>query len=140
MSPHPTPQAAADACLRAALVAGAAQPRAHGLVALILALILRLFVGTDAAWDLSPEDADEYEDDYAPWRYAEGRHALILPPMGRAPHAACIEAGLVPDWILPGIRNRGMRPAATPARPRPRTRPVRAPPVPHHPRGKSPPA
>jgi hypothetical protein len=48
--------------------------------------------------------------------------------MGRAPHAACIEAGLVPDRILPGIRNRGMRPAA---RRRPRAPPARAPPGAH---------
>jgi hypothetical protein len=34
-------------------------------------------------------------------------------------HAACIALGQVPDWILPGIRNRGMRPIPAP-RPRPR--------------------
>ncbi len=54
--------------------------------------------------------------------------AYALPVMGRAPHAAVVEYGLVPDWILPGIRNRGMRPA----RPAPPRRPsaiaVRAPP------------
>jgi hypothetical protein len=50
-------------------------------------------------------------------------------------HAACVALGLVPDWILPGIRNRGMRSKPVlrpPARPR---RPARAPPpratVPH---------
>ena len=48
--------------------------------------------------------------------------------IGRAPHAAVIEAGLVPDWILPGVRNRGMRALGAPAQPRPRTPCVRAPP------------
>jgi hypothetical protein len=117
MSHIEAPQATAHACLRAALVAGAADMRAHGLVALILALLLRLLDRTALAWDLLPEDAeydefDKYGPGYAPWQYAEGRHALIVPPMGRAPHAACIEAGLVPDWVLPCMPNRGMRPRA----------------------------
>jgi hypothetical protein len=107
--------------------------RAHGtaLAVLILALLVRLFGRTDAAWILLPPD-DDYDDEYdeypacTPYPYA-----ILVPPVGRAPHAACIEAGLVPDWILPGIRNRGMRPAAIPTRRRPRARPARAPPSPN---------
>ena len=126
--PHsPLPPAAV---LRAALRAGAADARlGASLAALILALLLRLLARTEAAWHLSPED-DEYDDadEYAPDLYA-----LIPRAIGRAPHAACIEAGLVPDWILPGIRNRGMRalPRATP--PPHLTLPARAPPARHTP-------
>ena len=120
MSHSPAPQATAHACLRAALRADAAGARlGAGLAALILTLLLRLLARTEAAWDMIPEETDEY--DYPP-------HALIMPTMGRAPHAAAFEAGLVPDWIFTS-RNRGMRPAATPARLRRRTRPARAPPV-----------
>jgi len=136
MSHFSAPQATADACLRAALRAGAVDARAHGLVALILALLLRLLGGAAATWDRFPED-DEYGDEVAQfpaWRYAEGRHALVMPPMGRAPHAACIEAGLAPDWVLPGVINRGMRPSRVPVRSRPRAlrlcaASVRAPPA-----------
>jgi len=44
------------------------------------------------------------------------------------PHAPFVALGLVPDWIMPGVRNRGMR--ATPnLRPHARARPAtRAPP------------
>ena len=118
----PAAPATADACLRAALGADVAVARARhgaGLAALILALLARLFARSDTAWDTSPQTTDDL--DCPP-------HGILLPTCGRAPHAACIEAGLVPDWILPGIRNRGMRPAATPARARRRARPVRAPP------------
>jgi len=114
-------QAIANACLRVALRADAAGARAHlgtGLAALILTLLLRLLARTDAAWDLPPD----HEDDSVP-------HALIMPTMGRAPHAAAIEAGLVPDWILTGIRNHGMRPAAALQLRRRRARSARAPPV-----------
>jgi hypothetical protein len=121
MSHSPAPQATACACLRVALRADAAGARrGAGLAALILALLLRLLARTEAAWDIAPEDTDDLE--HTP-------PALVMPAIGRAPHAACIEAGLVPDWILPGIRNRGMRPAASPARLRRRARPARAPPV-----------
>jgi len=117
------PQAIAFACLRVAPRADAAGVRAHlgtGLAALILTLLLRLLARTDAAWDLPPD----HQDDSVP-----APHALIMPTMGRAPPAAAIEAGLVPDWILTGIRNHGMRPAAARQLRRPRPRPARAPPV-----------
>jgi hypothetical protein len=67
---------------------------------LLLAVLVRLFARTGPAWD-------ECADDAAPWP-----RRIVMPAIGRAPHAACIEAGLVPDWILPGMRNRGMKPAA----------------------------
>jgi len=117
-------QATASACLHVALRADAAAARARlgtGLAALILTLLLRLFARTEAAWDLSPEHHSY--DALAP-------HALLMPAIGRAPHAASIEAGLIPDWILPGVRNRGMAPAAAPTRLRRRARPARAPPNP----------
>jgi hypothetical protein len=118
----PAAPATAHAVTRVALRADAAAVRlGAGVVALILTLLLRLLARTEAAWDITPEDPATGE--YPPY-------ALVLPTMGRAPHAACIEAGLVPDWILPGVRNRGMRPAAAPARRRRRARPVRAPPLP----------
>ncbi len=123
MSHSPAPQAAASACLRIALQGDAAVARARpgaGLAALILTLLLRLFARTEAAWDILPHDTDDL---------GHPPHALIMSTMGRAPHAACIEAGLVPDWILPGMRNRGMRPATAPVRLRRRARPARAPPA-----------
>ncbi len=125
--PPPT-QATTAACLRAALRADAAAARAHrtGLAALILAplilaLLLRLFGRTEAAWRLSTAHIDAVAPTPHP-------HFIIVPAIGRAPHAAAIEAGLAPDWILPGTPNRGMNPAATPARPRRVTQPARAPP------------
>ncbi len=114
-------------CLRAALQGGIANARPEsgaGIAALILALLLRLFGRTEAAWIIAPHaraNATPQPNIFT--------HALIMPTIGRAPHAAVIEAGLVPDWILPGIRNRGMRPAAIRSRPHRRTRPARAPPV-----------
>jgi hypothetical protein len=123
MSLSPAPQATAHACLRAALRADAAPARARpgaGLAALILTLLLRLLARTEAAWDLLPVETDDFD---------HPAYALAMPTMGRAPHAAAFEAGLVPDWIFTS-RNRGMRPAALPLRPRPRARPARAPPVP----------
>ena len=95
-----------------------------GLAALILALLARLFGRTDAAWDFSVEYGHNDADGAA-----ARPHAIIMPAIGRAPHAACVEADLVADWILPGIRNRGMRPALAPARLRRLTLPARAPPI-----------
>jgi hypothetical protein len=89
-----------------------------GLAALILVLLARLFGHTEAAWQGIPEEIEAFEP-----------RGIAVPAVGRAPHAACVEAGLVPDWILPGIRNRGMRPGAVPVRLRRRARPVRAPPL-----------
>ena len=106
-----------DASLHAALRAIAAARPDASLAVLILTLLLRLLARMPAAWFLSPDDESEeaYGDEYdfAPW-VAPGPSLCVLlaRPMGRAPHAACIEAGLAPDWILPGMRNRGMR--ATP--------------------------
>ncbi len=93
-----------------------------GMAALILALLVRLLGRTEAAWTLFPKATDALE--YTP-------HAIRMSAVGRAPHAACIEAGLVPDWLLPGMRNRGMRPSNAPARLRRRARPARAPPIPY---------
>jgi hypothetical protein len=123
MSLSPAPQATAHACLRAALRADAASARARlgaGIAALILTLLLHLLARTEAAWDIIPEY--DHDEELPP-------HALAMPTMGRAPHAAAFEAGLVPDWIFTS-RNRGMRPAARPLRLHPRARPARAPPVP----------
>jgi hypothetical protein len=128
-SPAPPATAFAYAVPRVALRADAAGARARlgaGIAALILTLLLRLLARTEAAWDILPEDTDDLDDaddyEYAP-------HALRMPTMGSAPHAASIEAGLVPDWVLAGVRNRGMRPARAPARLRRRARPARAPPI-----------
>jgi hypothetical protein len=103
------------------------------LVAMLLALLLRLLARADAAWFLPEEDEDydEYEDEYGFDAYAfcgASRYALHPRPVGSAPHAIYVEAGLIGDWILAGVRNRGMR-ALSRATPAPRlTRPARAPP------------
>jgi hypothetical protein len=120
-------------------VAGA-RPESGSLLALILALLLRLFARKHVAWSLL-EDQSLYEHEclYDAREHAvtdfdahaflgTDPYALVLRPMGRAPHAACIEAGLVPDWILPGIRNRGMRPHAMAATRRRHALAARAPP------------
>ena len=125
-SPAPPATAFAHAVTRAALRAGAASARAQfgaGIAALILTLLLRLFARTEAAWDILPEDTDDtYDLAYPPY-------ALRMPTMGRAPHADNVEDGLVPDWVMGGVRNRGMRPTRAPVRLRRRARPARAPPV-----------
>lgn len=120
----PTPHTVA---LRTALTAVAAARPRFGMVfaALILGLFDCLVRRGEAAWILFPDDSDGHEVAQDPYA---GIH--FIPAVGRAPHAACIEAGLVPDWILPGVRNRGMRPAAAAPCQRRRARPVRAPPVP----------
>jgi hypothetical protein len=136
----------------AALSAVAVVRPGTGLVALILALLLRLFARKEVAWSLLEDEAPyDHEAVYNPRAHAEtdfdgyafcgvDPHALYLRPMGRAPHAACIEAGLVADWILPFMPNRGMR-AGPRTRPMPRrTRPARAPPREHPcPRRNTPP-
>lgn len=123
--PNPT----APAGLRAGLRADAAAARpghagglglAAALEALILVLLARLFARTAPAWHHAPDDVDEDE---------RAAFFIIRPTMGRAPHAAVVEAGLVPDWVLSGMRNRGLRPAAAAPRPRRRSRPARAPPA-----------
>lgn len=116
------PPATAFACLRASLRADVAVARvrlAAGLQVLILVLLARLIARAETAWHDSPDNIDD-----------DTSYALVTPTMGRAPHAAVVEAGLVPDWVLSGMRNRGLRPAAVPSRPRRRARPARAPPAP----------
>ena len=120
-----------DARRRAALGAGAELRLGAGLAALILALLVRLFGRSDAAWHALPEHAYDRANQAGACPYAIVKKAIVTSAIGRAPHAAWIESGRVPDWILPGIRNRGMRPAAPPARQRPRALPARAPPGAH---------
>jgi hypothetical protein len=134
-------------------VAGA-RPESRSLLALILALLLRLFARKDVAWSLLEDEAlYDHEAVYNPRAHAEtdfdafafcgvDPDALHPRPLGRAPHAIWVEAGLVPDWILPGIRNRAMRPHARPMDKKPSPLGgegwVRGPPPP--PRGRNPPA
>jgi hypothetical protein len=111
------------------------------LVAIILALLLRILARTEAAWSLPEDDEefDEYEDEHGFDAYAllgVNPYALHPRPVGRAPHAIWVEAGLVADWILAGIRNRGMRPLPSPTPPARHTLPVRAPPRPTRPWGE----
>ena len=128
----PHPPAPHLARTSAALAAVAAARPGPGLLALILALLLRLLARTEPAWFL-PQD-DEYEDEHGFDAYAAcgaNPYALHPRPVGSAPHAIYVEAGLIADWILAGVRNRGMRalPRATPT-PR-HTLPARAPPRAH---------
>jgi len=116
--PVPPPIASLRASLRAD-VADARLRFAAGLETLILLLLARLFARAEAAWHDSPDDIDDEAPIYA----------LVTPTVGRAPHAAVVEAGLVPDWVLSGMRNRGLRPAPAAPRPRRRARPARAPPA-----------
>jgi hypothetical protein len=100
---------------------------------MILALLLRLLARADAAWFLPEDDEeyDEYEDEYGFDAYAfcgADPYALHPRPVGSAPHAIYVEAGLIADWILAGMRNRGMRALPIPAPSARYTRPVRAPP------------
>ena len=132
MPPAPAPHLARTSAAFSA-VAGA-RPGA-GLVAMILALLLRLLARTEAAWRFPEDDAhdDEYEQEYGFDAYAlcgANPYALYPRPVGSAPHAIYVEAGLVADWILAGVRNRGMRPRAIEAPQPRRTRPARAPPRP----------
>jgi hypothetical protein len=131
MPPAPAP---AFARTSAALAAVAAARPGAGLVALILALLLRILERTEAAWYLPEDNDDEYEEEYELDAYAIcGAYPYALHPraVGSAPHAIWVEAGLVADWILAGIRNRGMRalPRATP--PPRHTLPARWPPRAH---------
>jgi hypothetical protein len=117
----------------AAFSAVAGSRRGAGLVALILALLLRLLARTEAAWFLPEEDEqyDEYEDEYGFDAYAfcgANPYALHPRPVGSAPHAIYVEAGLIADWILAGVRNRGMRALPRAMPPSRHTLPVRAPP------------
>jgi hypothetical protein len=124
--PHASIPPAED-CLRAILLDGVANARPNGvardhtLVALILALLMRLLAFGRSAWILpEDEDLDALDLGFTEVRFVGNtdflNHRIGYCAMGRAPHAACVEAGLVGDWILAGIRNRGMRPADAPAR------------------------
>ena len=108
----PHSSTAIAAALRTALgaVANARPQFGAGYAALILALLARLLGRTEAAWDLSPNLNDEYDDEHGP------DFIYIVPFVGRSLHAICVEAGLVPGWIFAGPPCRGMRalPALTP--------------------------
>ncbi len=120
MSHSPHPPATAYAVTRAALRVGVVVARTQfgaGIAALILALLARLLARTEAAWDL-PEIHEADDESCVPTWFV----------MGRAPHAAVVEAGLVPDWIFTS-RNRGMRPNCVPPRPHCAPREARAPPA-----------
>jgi hypothetical protein len=119
----------------AAISAAANARPGAGLVAMILALLLRILARADAAWSLPDDDEEDeaHEDEYGFDAYAfcgADPYALHPRPMGSAPHAIWVEAGLVADWILAGIRNRGMRPRAMTTPQTRHTLPVRAPPAP----------
>jgi hypothetical protein len=119
------------ASLHAALWAVADSRPGNGLVALILALLLRLLAHPEAAWLLPQDEEYEKEDDYPFDAYTlcgADPYALYPRAIGRAPHAIYVEAGLVADWILAGIRNRGMRPRRMTKAQRRHTRAARAPP------------
>jgi hypothetical protein len=58
----------------------------------------------------------------------ENRPLYVYDVYGRAPHAAVVALGLVPDWILVGAPGRGMRPTRHPRLPHRPTQPARAPP------------
>ena len=112
--------------------AAVADPRpGASQVAQILALLQRILARMDAAGFLPQDDEDEYEEEYEFDAYAicgANPYALYPRPVGSAPHAIYVEADLIADWILAGVRNRGMR-ALPRANPMPRhTLPVRAPP------------
>ncbi len=87
--------------------------------ALLLALLLRLFprrrpsLHVPAALDLPTPDLRPTRD---------------YNIYGRAPHAAVVALGLVPDWILVGAPGRGMRASAPAPRPQVHAQPARAPP------------
>jgi len=107
----------AHAWLQVALRGDPAASRAcFGLRGLILALFVVLFGGAAAPSHHLSADSPSRP------------RGIVVPACGRAPHAACVEAGLIPDWILPGTRNRGMWPAGAPLLRRRSTCPVRAPP------------
>ena len=117
----PVPAPTAEIRLRTAFGRPADSRPHFWLTALILALLVRLLGRRAPAWTTLPAFTFDHKPSPCP-------HPMALPPQGRAPHAACVESGRLQDWILPGIRNRGMHPAARPARLRPRAVLARAPP------------
>jgi hypothetical protein len=120
----PHSSTATAAALRTALgaVANARPQFGAGFAALILALLARLLGRAEAAWDLSPHLNDEYDDEHDP------DFVYVIPFVGRAIHAICVEAGLVPGWIFAGPPCRGMRALRAPRPTRPRALSARAPP------------
>jgi hypothetical protein len=130
----PKPPAPPLARTSAAFPAVANARPGASLVAIILALLLRILSRTEAAWLLPEEDDqfEEYEDEHGFDAYAYcgvNPYALHPRPVGSAPHAIWVEAGLVADWILAGVRNRGMRPRPMTTPQTRHTLPVRAPPA-----------
>ena len=128
MHPAPAPPLARTS---AAISAVAHARPGASLVALILALLLRILARAEAAWLFPEDEEDEYAEDYEFDAYAicgADRYALYPRPVGSAPHAIYVEAGLIADWILAGIRNRGMRALPRPMPEPRRTLPARAPP------------
>ncbi len=120
----PHSSTATAAALRTALgaVANARPQFGAGLAALILALLARLLGRAEAAWDLSTHLTDEDEAEHDP------DFVYVIPFVGRALHAICVEAGLVPGWIFAGRPCRGMRALPAPRPARPRALSARAPP------------
>jgi hypothetical protein len=123
--PHVTPNTAVAVRTALGAVADARPHVGIALVALILGVLARLFRRADATWHHLPLDHDDaYTDPYAE------DFVYVIPFVGRAIHAICVEAGLVPGWIFAGRPCRGMR--ALPSRTHTRTRALaaRAPPSP----------
>jgi hypothetical protein len=120
--PHSSTATAAASRTALGAVADARAQFGAGLAALILALLARLLGRAAAAWDLSPHIYEEYEDEHGP------DFVYVVPFVGRALHAICVEAGLVPGWVFAGRPRSGMR--STPNQAHTRTRPLtaRAPP------------
>ena len=120
----PHSSTAATVASRTALgaVADARAQFGAGLAALILALLARLLGRAEAAWDLSPHLNDEYEAEY------DEDFVYVVPFVGRALHAICVEAGLVPGWIFAGRPCRGMRSLPAPIPQVSRAQEARAPP------------
>ena len=122
--PHsPTPEAVAFRTAQGA-VANARPHVGIALVALILGLLARLFRRADATWHHLPHHDDAYTDPYAE------DFVYVIPFVGRAIHAICVEAGLVPGWIFAGRPCRGMRALPNRTHTRTRTLAARAPPSP----------
>lgn len=105
--PHVTIAIAAALPTALEAVAVARAQFGTGLAARILAVLARLLGRANAARDLAPQHdrACEYDDD----ALACYLRAFLLPTMGSAPHAASVEAGLITERFLSGVRNRCIR-------------------------------
>jgi hypothetical protein len=102
--------------------------------ALLIALLLRLFprrswsLRAQAPLDLPPFDLPPFDLPALDLPAPEIRPAWDYNIYGRAPHAAVVALGLVPDWILVGAPGRGMRAHAPAPPPHRHPQPARAPP------------